>query len=158
MILRRTGVLRAKGKEDDMPFQLDSNAPAQAHTAGRLRAEEILWLGSVRPDGRPHLVPVWFLWEGETMLIFSKPENQKVRNIRQNPAVTVALDNTDRGDDITVLEGVAELIDDPAVTTTLPAYASKYAALLADMGWTPETMAKEYSQAIRITITRQAKI
>ena len=138
-----------------MAFQLDMSDPRQAHTAERLRAEVILWLASVRSDGRPHLVPVWFLWEGETILIFSKPENQKVRNLRQNPAVTVSLDGTKQGDEVTVLEGNAAVIDDSEITTALPAYASKYATLLAEMGWTAESMAKEYSQAIRITITRQ---
>jgi PPOX class probable F420-dependent enzyme len=138
-----------------MAFHLDMNDPRQARTAERLRAEEILWLASVRPDGRPHLVPVWFLWEGETILIFSKPENQKVRNLRRNPAVSVSLDNTKQGDDVIVLEGVAAMIDGHEVTTALPAYASKYATLLMELGWTAETMAKEYSQAIRITITRQ---
>lgn len=141
-----------------MTFQLDASDPGQAHTAERLRTDEILWLASVRPDGRPHLVPVWFLWEGETVLLFSKPENQKIRNLRQNPAVTVSLDATNRGNDIAVFEGVAELIADPDITTVLPAYASKYAELLADMGWTAATMAREYSQAIRITITRQLNI
>ena len=141
-----------------MAFQLDSSDPKQAHTAERLRTRLILWLASVRPDGHPHMAPVWFLWEGETILIFSKPNNQKIRNLRQNPAVTVSLDNTDDGDDVTVLDGVASLLDDPAVTTALPDYANKYAALLADMGWTAETMAKEYSQAIRITITHQYSI
>src|SRR5690242_4125158 len=102
-----------------MAFQLDMSDPRQAHTAERLRAEEILWLASVRPDGRPHLVPVWFLWEGETILLFSKPENQKIRNLRQNPAVSVSLDSTKQGDDVTVLEGVAAVIDDPKMTTAL---------------------------------------
>ena len=141
-----------------MAFQLDSRYPEQAHTAERLRTDEILWLATVRPDGRPHLIPVWFLWEGESILIFSKPANQKIRNLRQNPAVTVSLDTTDRGNDVIVLEGTAELVNDPGTTATLPAYASKYADLLADMQWTAEDMAREYSQAIRITITRQAKI
>lgn len=138
-----------------MAFHLDMSDPRQAHIAERLRTGEILWLASVRPDGRPHLIPVWFLWEGETILLFSKPENQKIRNLRQNPAVSVSLDDTKQGDEVTILEGVAAMIDDAEVTTALPAYASKYAALLADMGWTAETMAKEYSQAIRITITRR---
>ena len=69
--------------------------------------------------------------------------------------MSVSLDGTKQGDEVTVLEGVAAVIDDPEVTTALPAYASKYAASLADMGTTVESMAKEYSQAIRITITRQ---
>ena len=138
-----------------MPFQLDSSDLQQAHTAGRLTTDEMLWLATVRPDGRPHIVPVWFLWQGETILVFSKPNNQKIRNLRQNAAVTVSLDNTDRGDDVIILEGTAELIDDPDVTTTLPAFASKYASLLADLRWTAETMSREYSQAIRVTISRQ---
>ncbi|HEX6541628.1 MAG TPA: TIGR03667 family PPOX class F420-dependent oxidoreductase [Ktedonobacterales bacterium] len=141
-----------------MTFQLDPNNSEQAHTAERLRTTEILWLASVRPDGRPHLVPVWFFWEGETILIFSQPHNQKIRNLRQNPAVTVSLDGTDRGNDIIALEGVAALLDDPTITSALPAYAAKYTELLADMGSTPEMMAKEYSQTIRITITRQLSI
>jgi PPOX class probable F420-dependent enzyme len=141
-----------------MTFQLATSDPQQAHTAERLRTEEILWLASVRPDGRPHLVPVWFLWEGETILLFSQPDSQKIRNLRQNPAVMVSLDSADRGEDVIVLEGIAELVDDPEFTTSLPAYADKYAALLTDMGRTAETMATEYSQAIRITITRQTII
>jgi PPOX class probable F420-dependent enzyme len=141
-----------------MTFRLDSNDPDQAHTAERLRTAEILWLASVRPDGRPHLVPVWFLWEGETILLFSKPENQKIRNIRQNPDVTVSLDATDHGNDVTVLEGVAQFLDDPDMTTVLPDYASKYNKLMADLGMTAATMAAEYSQAIRITIRRQMNI
>lgn len=141
-----------------MPFYLDSSDPQAAHIAERLRDAVILWLASVRPDGRPHLVPVWFLWEGATILIFSKPKNQKIRNLRQNPAVTVSLDDTDEGDDVVVLEGVAELVSDSTVTTASPAYVEKYARLIADLGMTPETMAQEYSQPIRITITRHANV
>jgi len=69
--------------------------------------------------------------------------------------VSVSLDGTKQGDEVTVLEGIAAVINYPEVTMALPAYASKYATLLADMGTTAESMAKEYSQAIRITITRQ---
>jgi len=141
-----------------MPFHLDLSDPDQAHAAERLRSATILWLASVRPDERPHLVPVWFLWEGATILIFSKPKNQKIRNLRQNPAVTVSLDDTDEGDDVVVLEGVAELVSDSTVTTALPAYVEKYARLIADLGLTPETMAEEYSQPIRITIMRQVSV
>jgi PPOX class probable F420-dependent enzyme len=137
-----------------MAFQLDPNDSKQAHIADRLRNELILWLASVRPDGRPHLVPVWFLWEDETILIFSKPKNQKLTNLQANPAVAVALDSADDGDDIVVLEGVATLVNDPDTSAKLAAYATKYADRLADMGWTPESMAKEYTEAIRITLTR----
>ncbi len=124
-----------------------------SHTQERLRSEIMLWLSSVRPDGRPHLVPVWFLWDGETILIFSKPD-QKIRNLRQNPNVVVSLDTAEQGDDIVLIEGRAELLNDPNIKPTLPAYAEKYAERLSSMGWTAEIMAKDYSQAIRITPTK----
>jgi hypothetical protein len=37
---------------------LDLNNPEEAHIDRRLREDVVLWLGSVRPDGRPHLAPV----------------------------------------------------------------------------------------------------
>ncbi|MBV9228713.1 MAG: pyridoxamine 5'-phosphate oxidase family protein, partial [Chloroflexi bacterium] len=76
---------------------LDLTKAYDAHVDQRLRTEPIIWLNSVRPDGRPHSVPVWFLWDGATFLIFSKPSSQKIRNLRQNKYVTLALDGTDEG-------------------------------------------------------------
>jgi PPOX class probable F420-dependent enzyme len=133
---------------------LDLTDEKQAHIDERLRNDPIIWLSTVRPDGRPHSVAVWFLWTGADFLIFSIPENQKIRNIRHEKRVFLALDDTREGDDIITIEGVAELIDDPFVNVALPAYAQKYDRLLKDMGRTAETMAKRYSQAIRITPTR----
>lgn len=133
---------------------IDLSTEKGAHIDERLRTDLILWLGTVRPDGRPHLVPVWFLWEGSTILLFSIPKNQKIYNLRQNNRVIVALDDTYEGDDVVTLEGTAELLNDPAVTPLMPSYVAKYASELAEMGSDAEKMAGEYSQAIRITPTR----
>src|SRR5215469_3639763 len=103
---------------------LDLVNSKHAHVDERLRKNLIIWLGSMRPDGRPHLVYVWFLWDGKNILIFSQPNSQKIRNLRQNPRVTLALDNTKDGEDMVILEGKAELLPDPAVKPTLPAYAA----------------------------------
>ena len=129
----------------------DSNG---AHIAQRLRAEPIIWLSSVRPDGRAHLVPVWFWWDGATILIFSKPAAQKVRNLRHNSQVMLALDSADSGEDIVLLEGRAELLGDDAPQSTLAEYAEKYAALMTRINITAASMAVEYTQAIRVTIER----
>ena len=50
-----------------------------------LQAEPVVWLSTVGPDGTPHLVPIWFSWDGETVLIASKPHAKKVANLRANP-------------------------------------------------------------------------
>jgi PPOX class probable F420-dependent enzyme len=133
---------------------LDLTNPEHAHIDKRLRENRILWLGSVRPDGRPHLVYVWFLWDGKRILIFSQPTSQKIRNARHNPHVSLGLDNTREGEDMVILEGTAELLDDPAVNATLPAYAAKYDSLLKRVGLTAEAIAAIYSQALLITPSR----
>jgi PPOX class probable F420-dependent enzyme len=119
-----------------------------------LRHEPIIWLSSVRPDGRPHLVPIWFVWDGAAILFFSKPTAQKVRNLRHNPQAMLALDSADDGEDIVLLQGRAELLGAGAPQSTLPAYAEKYAALMARINITAESMAEEYTQAIRVTVQR----
>ena len=133
---------------------LDLTNPDDAHVDQRLRENVVLWLGSVRPDGRPHMVLVWFLWDGANVLIFSQPNNQKLRNIRHEPRVILALDGTNDGDDVITIEGIAELRNEPEITAELPAYAAKYEQHIRDIGFTPESMAASYSQAIRITPTR----
>lgn len=133
---------------------LDLTQARDAHISERLSSEPIIWLGTTRPNGRPHLVPVWFLWENPTILIFSQPDNQKIRNLRNNSSVMLALNAIDQGDDVVMIEGRAELVDDPDLKATAAAYAQKYDALLKRMGSTAEEMATSFSQAIRITPTR----
>ncbi|MEO6458138.1 MAG: pyridoxamine 5'-phosphate oxidase family protein, partial [Chloroflexia bacterium] len=124
-----------------------------AHADERLRNDLMIWLGTVRPDGRPHLVPVWFLWDGERILIFSK-DDQKIRNLGSNKRVMLALDDTKGGDDVVMVEGEATLPERGGVTPALPAYVEKYAAKLAQFGWTGESMGREYTEPISITPTK----
>lgn len=133
---------------------LDLSQPKQAHINERLRAEPVIWLATVRPDGRPHLVPVWFLWDGETILIFSQPNNQKIHNLRANPAVTLALEAANEGEDVAILEGRARLVSPDDIQASVPAYVAKYEAGMAELGMTWETMSASYSQPIRVTPSR----
>ena len=130
---------------------LDLTNPENAHIDERLRTNPIIWLTTVRPDNRPHMVAVWFLWDGEKFLIFSQPNTQKLRNLRHSSHVTLALDDTRGGGDVIVIDGEAELLTDPDVNATLAAYTQKYDALLKREGMDAASMAKSYSQGIRIT-------
>jgi PPOX class probable F420-dependent enzyme len=133
---------------------LDVTTKWGKHAEQRLQSNRIAWLTTVGGDGRPYTVPVGFVWEGQTLLIFSQPKKQKLRNIRKNPRVTLALDETERGHDVVIVEGTAELIDDPQISMKMPAYVEKYGASIESMGWTLESMAADYSQAIRVTPTK----
>ncbi len=135
-------------------MKLDTTQPEAAHIDKRLRSDIVIWLGSVRADGRPHLVAVWFLWDGDTFLIFSQPGKQKVRNLQQNRNVVLALDNTQGGGDVIVVEGQATLLDTADVNAAFPAFEQKYSTHIKQLGMTPEAMAKSYSQPIRIVPTK----
>ncbi len=133
---------------------LNTASERDAHIDERLRTNTIIWLNTVRPDGRPHAVAVWFLWDGESILIFSKPANQKIRNIQHNANVLLALDNTYGGSDPITIEGTAALLPAGELELTIPAYVEKYGKGIEGISMTPESMAVAYSQTIRITPTR----
>ena len=131
---------------------LDPGRPFDAHIAARLDAERVIWLASVRPDGRPHQVPVWFLWQDPAVLVFSLPGTQKVGNVRARPAVTLCLDSADGGSDVVIADGDAELVGDPGVRATMTPFAAKYAPLIGADGL--EQWAATFSQPIRVRVSR----
>src|SRR3954453_12516026 len=47
------------------------------------------WLASVRPDGRPHVVPRWGVWLDGRFFYDGSPETVHTRNVEINPAVTL---------------------------------------------------------------------
>lgn len=95
------------------------------------------------------MVPVWFYWDGATILVLSKPD-QKIRNLQRNPRVIISVDNTAEGSDVISVEGEATIVERREVAAVLPAYAEKYGAQLKRFGWTIESMSQEYSETIRI--------
>jgi PPOX class probable F420-dependent enzyme len=137
-----------------MASLLDLTKERDAHIQQRLQNDLVIWLNSVRPDGRPHSVIVWYLWDNDAILIFSRTPNQKVRNIRNNANVVLAFDNSNGGSDPITIEGTATLLAPGEIDTTYPAYVAKYGGPMKGIGYTPEQMAADYSQAIRIVPTR----
>jgi PPOX class probable F420-dependent enzyme len=122
---------------------------------GRLRSNLIAWLTTVRPDGQPATVPVWFLLrDDETILLYSGPRKQKLRNIAANPRVSFALDVTDIGRNIVRLEGTARRAHDQPPASEHPGYLAKYTERLAAMFGTTEQFATLFSAAVIITPTR----
>jgi PPOX class probable F420-dependent enzyme len=133
------------------------SAPFAAIAATRLdrflTSEPVVWLSTVRPDGAPHLVPIWFTWDGTSLLVFSKPGAQKIRNLRANPVAMLALGEPADDFDVALAEARVELSDTPA--TELPdAHLVKYADRMAALGLSPEEFIATYSQVLRITPTR----
>lgn len=133
---------------------LDTTTDAGGCAERRLREEKIAWLTTVRSDGQPQSVPVWFLWDGERFLIYSQPGRQKLRNIGRNPRVGVHLDCNDRGGDVVRVEGTAETLDDFPLASEVGDYVEKFRESIARIGFEPESFARAYSVALGVTPTR----
>jgi len=69
----------------------------------RLSEEEILWLTTIDKQGIPQPRPVWFLWDGETFLVFSQSQAHKVAHIQNRNQVALNLNSTFTGGDVVVL-------------------------------------------------------
>src|SRR4029079_4349835 len=82
---------------------------AWAH--GRLAASHDYWLATVRPDGRPHLMPVWGVWDGAALWFSSANASRKVQNLRAGPGCSVATENAYEP---VVIEGDARVVTDLA--------------------------------------------
>ena len=82
------------------------------------------WIVTVRSDGRPHAMIIWGLWFDGAFWFGTGSKTQKARNLAKNPNCIVGTQNAAEA---VILEGVAELITDPAVGKKLePASLSKY--------------------------------
>jgi PPOX class probable F420-dependent enzyme len=118
----------------------------------RLRQNLMAWLTTVRPDGQPVSVPVWFLLrEDGTILLYSQPGTQKLRNIAGNPKVSLGLDVTDIGRNVVRMEGTARVAPDEAAANQQTAYLAKYTERIAALFGTPERFAELFSTPVIIT-------
>jgi PPOX class probable F420-dependent enzyme len=135
-------------------MQIDTSTDFGKRAATRLREETVIWLTTVRRDGTPQPVPVWFLWDGgETVLIYSRPSQQKERNIGRNPHVALHFDSDGRGGNIVVFIGEAAIVNDVPSVRDNAAYVQKYDAAISRIGMNRESFADAYAQAIRVTLT-----
>ena len=119
--------------------------------ARRLAEERLIWLTTVSPNGVPHPRPVWFLWDGETFLIYSKPGTFKLAHIAANPNVALNLDGDGLGGNIIVFTGLAQLDPDAPPADQMPAYAKKYQPGFERINLTAAAYAAAYSVALRVT-------
>jgi PPOX class probable F420-dependent enzyme len=119
-----------------------------------LRRDSVVWLSSVQPNGRPHLVPVWFHWDGERIVAFSKPNARKVGNLRDQPLVMLAVGTPGPDFEVELIEATAELPEIPAEDVMPVGFGAKYRDLLRRAGLTAQRFAEVYSQPIVLRPTR----
>ncbi|HEX3714786.1 MAG TPA: TIGR03667 family PPOX class F420-dependent oxidoreductase [Trebonia sp.] len=130
-----------------MAFELTEQI--EKHLAG----DHIVWLTTVTPGGRPAPRPVWFIWDGTEIVIYSQPGGAKLKHLAANGHVSLNFNCTPTGGDVVVISGQAEVQPDAPLPSAVPGFIDKYRDIIAAMGNTPEWY-DTYSTAIRVTPDR----
>lgn len=107
---------------------------AWTDVADRLAGAKNYWICTAR-DGRPHAVPVWAAFIGDTIYFGAGPRSK--RNIADNPRVSVHLESADQ---VVIAEGVVSVIQspDPELSRAIDdQYAGKYDWRPSDDGGDP---------------------
>ncbi|MBA3451126.1 MAG: TIGR03667 family PPOX class F420-dependent oxidoreductase [Chloroflexia bacterium] len=134
-------------------MEIDTSTDFGARVAGHLADDLVVWLATVGPDETPQPSPVWFLWDGETVLIYSQPGTPKVRNIERNGRVSLHFNSDEHGNDVVVITGDARIDAEAPPANSVPAYTEKYADGMQSIGMTPDDFTRAYSVAVRIRPT-----
>ncbi|GAA4878254.1 PPOX class F420-dependent oxidoreductase [Saccharopolyspora cebuensis] len=102
----------------------------QAEIDGFIAARRVVVLATVKPGGRPHLVPMWFVPDGPRIEVWSFGKSQKTVNLRRDPRATLLLEAGESYDQLrgVSLECSVEVLDDPAEVRRIGAgLARRYA-------------------------------
>jgi PPOX class probable F420-dependent enzyme len=101
--------------------------------------------------------PTWYrlvLMARRELYILTQPGSQKVRNLKNNPKVTLALQAAPDGDDIVILEGTSAFLEPGDFAPLRPAYEKKYKEAMAALEMDMDQMTASYSLLIKVTPKR----
>jgi len=68
-------------------------------------------LATIDPTGRPQVNPVWFLWDGEQILLSVKADTSKYRNMREHPHVAISFSDPTRPDRYLEIRGTVAALE-----------------------------------------------
>ena len=122
---------------------------ADRKTESRIKKELVIWLVTAGKDLRPQAVPVWFVYDGDSFLIYSQP-GVKVRHVRENPNVALHLNTDEVGDVVVRISGKATISRREKPANKVPTFVRKYRDQIKGFGWTPEVFAEKYPYPIRV--------
>lgn len=97
------GIVKAKNGKGLLPW---------SRVGERMERALNYWVNTTRPDGRPHVMPVWGVWVNDRFYFGTDRRSRKALNIASNTAMAVHLES---GDDVVIIEGSAEEVTDSTV-------------------------------------------
>jgi PPOX class probable F420-dependent enzyme len=89
-----------------------------------LAAPRFATIATVAPDGAPHQAVIWYLLDGDHLIVNSRPERRWPHNLATNPHISLAIYEAERPEHWFGLKGRAELLHEgPEATADIQAMA-----------------------------------
>lgn len=70
-------------------------------------------LATVRKDGRPHVVPIWYHLDGGDLVFTTGEETVKARNMKRDSRICISVDDQTPPYSFVMIEGTVSFSDDP---------------------------------------------
>ena len=135
-----------------MSFKIDTSTEFGAKVVNRIGAQKLAWLTTVDSKGTPQPNPVWFIWDDGSIVMFSRPDQAKLKNIARSGRVSFNLEATEDEEQITIFTGHAEIVDRATIPQELlDRYAEKYAQGMINIELPRDKYEAAYTEIIRIT-------
>lgn len=126
---------KSKSKAESSPRTTRPHMPGYGLPAGkkgllpwswaeqRLKKSHNYWITTVKPDGTPHTMVVWGLWQDGRFIFSTGSKSRKARNLAENKNCIVC---TEKANEAVIVEGVGEIAEVSARHKFLPVYERKY--------------------------------
>jgi PPOX class probable F420-dependent enzyme len=115
----------------EVAAEIPVEIPAEFHDL--LSSTAVAFVGTIGKNGEPQVTPSWFLWDGDRVRISLVEGRQRLRNLRRDPRISLAVVQPDRPTFYLELRGrIDELTPDPELVLER-AIAEKYAGAWTDV-------------------------
>lgn len=138
-----------------------SRRPEIAMSPEELRAfldeTRVITVATIGPNGRPHLMPLWFVRDGDALLTWTYARSQKVRNLERLPQATVQVEGGHAYHELrgAMLECDVEIVrDTPRVLAVGERLARRYLDIPPDVPLPPRELEARTRQAAKRVVLR----
>lgn len=111
-------------------------------------------LAYVGTDGGPRVVPIWFHWNGQEIVMASPPKAPKLKALEKNPKVAITIDDNTFPHKVLLIRGTARLQPVQGIVPEYEAAAARYFDAALAERWLGQ-LRGIVSSMVRITITPQ---
>jgi PPOX class probable F420-dependent enzyme len=133
---------------------IDWNSDLGQRIRKEMQDELVLWMTTTSADGTPQPNPVWFITDGDDIIVYSHHSAARNRNVERNPRVGLNFNSDPHAERMSVIIGDARIDNSLPAPKDDDGFQQKYGPLIPGIGMTIEEHSDTYSVGIRITPTK----